>query len=185
MRTEHLHVRGRQAARWVADHYAELDEMDPTLPEELNDRAQDNWRPLIAIADLCGLGKRAREVAITLAEENIGADERPSQMILADVAALFEAKNVGRLRSKDIVAHLITLDERPWPKWRKGEPLTENSLARLLRPYHIRPAPIRFDDAAAKKPNAKPVQKGYHRQPVIDARDRYANETEAVEEQAF
>jgi hypothetical protein len=42
-----------QAARWAADNFDKLADPDPTMPD-LNDRAADNWRPLLAIADLAG-----------------------------------------------------------------------------------------------------------------------------------
>jgi hypothetical protein len=39
---------------------------DPQLPSELHDRAADNWRPLIAIADACGhdWGRQAHAAAL-------------------------------------------------------------------------------------------------------------------------
>jgi putative DNA primase/helicase len=43
-----------QAARWAADNVGHLADPDPQMPAELNDRAADNWRPLLAIADLAG-----------------------------------------------------------------------------------------------------------------------------------
>src|SRR5437588_10694681 len=44
----------RRAVRWVADHRAPLRVADPAMPEELDDRQADNWRPLLAIADAPG-----------------------------------------------------------------------------------------------------------------------------------
>ena len=41
----------RKAARWAADHLDELRKADPEIPPTLNDRAADNWVPLLAIAD--------------------------------------------------------------------------------------------------------------------------------------
>ena len=46
----------RKAARWARDHINELRDADPELPEVLDDRARDNWDPLLAIADLVGGG---------------------------------------------------------------------------------------------------------------------------------
>src|SRR5262249_56183375 len=43
-----------QAARWAADHGLKLIDADPPVPDTLHDRAADNWRPLLAIADLAG-----------------------------------------------------------------------------------------------------------------------------------
>ena len=42
-----------QAARWAADNFGKLADPDPKMPD-LNDRAADNWHPLLAIADLVG-----------------------------------------------------------------------------------------------------------------------------------
>ena len=36
-----------RCARWAADHIEGLRDADPELPDELDDRAQDNWRALI------------------------------------------------------------------------------------------------------------------------------------------
>ena len=47
-------VLASKAARWVADHLEDLRSADPDVLWALNDRASDNWRPLLAIADLAG-----------------------------------------------------------------------------------------------------------------------------------
>jgi putative DNA primase/helicase len=54
-----------KAARWAQDNLDKLGDADPTVPETLHDRAADNWRPLLAIADLAGAGwpERARHAA--------------------------------------------------------------------------------------------------------------------------
>jgi hypothetical protein len=49
-------VQRRRAARWAADHLAELRAADPGVPAEIGDQAADNWRSLLAIADLAGHG---------------------------------------------------------------------------------------------------------------------------------
>ena len=52
----------RKCARWAQDHVEALKDAEPVMPEVLHDRAQDNWEPLIAIADAAGgdWPKRAR-----------------------------------------------------------------------------------------------------------------------------
>ena len=61
----------RQAARWAADNFDNLIDPDPAIPQALNDRAADNWRPLLAIADMAGgeWPQRAREAACVLSGE--------------------------------------------------------------------------------------------------------------------
>ncbi len=45
-----LQVLSRKAARWASDNGGALRDADPAVPAALNDRAADNWRPLLAIA---------------------------------------------------------------------------------------------------------------------------------------
>ena len=47
------HLR-RKLVRWAQDNVDALAVADPVMPDELHDRAQDNWRQLFAIAALCG-----------------------------------------------------------------------------------------------------------------------------------
>jgi putative DNA primase/helicase len=63
-----------KAARWAADNFDKLVDPDPNVPEVLNDRAADNWRPLLAIADLAGgiWPEEARRVACLLSGEEEG-----------------------------------------------------------------------------------------------------------------
>ncbi len=42
-------------ARFAQDAGVSIERALPTLPEALNDRAQDNWEPLLAIADYAGM----------------------------------------------------------------------------------------------------------------------------------
>jgi len=45
--------RNGAARPWAADNFGKLADPDPKMPD-LNDRAADNWHPLLAIADLVG-----------------------------------------------------------------------------------------------------------------------------------
>ena len=53
-RTADLDELARKAARWAADNLTVLSEADPKVPPVLHDRAADNFRPLLAIADVIG-----------------------------------------------------------------------------------------------------------------------------------
>ena len=55
-RLDELTPLARRAARWAADHLDALSGADPDVPAELHDRAADNWRPLLAVADLASGG---------------------------------------------------------------------------------------------------------------------------------
>jgi putative DNA primase/helicase len=123
-----------QAARWAADNFDKLADPDPELPD-LNDRAADNWRPLLAIADLAGgtWPEEARRAAcLLLGEEQEGAI---GVELLRDIRSTFG--NVDVIRSSDLVAKLTADPERPWAEWKHGRPLTQKQLAGLLAPFHI------------------------------------------------
>jgi hypothetical protein len=126
----------RQGARWAADNFDRLTDPDPRIPDALNDRAADNWRPLLAIADLVAgdWPRRAREAACLLSGE--GHDSTSINVeLLADIRAAFGEEDV--IRSADLVAALVADPERPWAEWRRGRPLTPKQLGGLLRPFGI------------------------------------------------
>jgi hypothetical protein len=182
-KANHLRDLARRIARWGADNVASLANVDPDLPEELNDRAMDNWRPLIAIADAMSadLGQKARKAAVKIQKENIGSGEDDAGlMALADIAAIFVAKNKPGLSSEDVVDGFNALEDRPWKTWRGGQPLTKHGLARLLRPFDIKPKDLRFRDPDT---NAETVLKGYEKGPVMEAKERYVDETVSSTEQ--
>jgi putative DNA primase/helicase len=122
-----------QAARWAADNFDKLVDPDPKMPD-LNDRAADNWRPLLAIADLAGgtWPEEARRAACLLSGEEQGAI---GVELLRDIRSVFGDDDV--IRSSDLVAKLTADPERPWAEWRYGRPLTQKQLAGLLAPFHI------------------------------------------------
>jgi putative DNA primase/helicase len=123
-----------QAARWAVDNFDKLADPDPKMPD-LNDRAADNWRPLLAIADLAGgtWPEEARRAACLLSgEEHDGAID---VKLLRDIRSAFGEDDV--IRSSDLVAKLTADPERPWAEWKQGRPLTQKQLAGLLAPFHI------------------------------------------------
>jgi hypothetical protein len=123
-----------QAARWGADNFDKLADPDPKMPD-LNDRAADNWRPLLAIADLAGgtWPEEARRAACLLSGEE--QDGAIGVELLRDIRSAFGEDDV--IRSSDLVAKLTADPERPWAEWKHGRPLTQKHLAGLLAPFHI------------------------------------------------
>jgi hypothetical protein len=144
----------RKAARWAADNFNKLADPDPQVPDVLNDRAADNWRPLLAIADLAGgdWPQRAREAARALSGD--GHEAVSDVELLRDIRTAFGDSDV--ITSADLVAALVADPERPWATWGKGDkPLTPNGLARLLKPFTIISETVH--------PLGRPHAKGYKR----------------------
>jgi putative DNA primase/helicase len=162
---EHESLR-RCAWRWAHDHLEELRRADPSVPLELHDRAQDNWRPLLAIADAIG-GEwpvLARRAAVALAEAAPISDGAV-EILLADLRELFNEKGTDRLPSAEIVAALVDREDRPWVEWKHDKPLTARQLAALLKRFEIEPHTIRFGNGTTAK--------GYYRDRFEDAWGRY------------
>jgi DNA polymerase I-like protein with 3'-5' exonuclease and polymerase domains/phage/plasmid primase-like uncharacterized protein len=133
-----------QAQRWAQDHKAALKVREPELPTWLNDRAADNWRPLLAIADFAGgdWPTIARD-AVKLLNGSDDDHEEGRVKLLADIRDIFTNRKIDRISSADLVAALVNLEDRPWPEWKHGKPLSQNQLARLLRPFKVKPSQLK------------------------------------------
>jgi putative DNA primase/helicase len=167
----------RQAQRWADDNVAALKKARPKLPEGLSDRAQDNWEPLLAIAELAGgdWPTLARKAATGLAQDL--DEETIRTQLLADIRKAFG--NGDRLTSNALAASLVELagadeDAGPWSAFGKaGKPITQRQIARFLSEFSILPRTIRIDDSVDEKTTAK----GYLREQFDDAFERYLSET--------
>ena len=82
--------------------------------------------------------------------------------------------NEGSISSKDLLAELLKLEDAQWLSWRRGQPLTQNGLARLLKRFGIHPTKLRI---------VKDTPRGYFRDDFADAWSRYLpSEVEQVEQ---
>ena len=140
----------RRITRWAQDTLPGLHTADPPIPTSLDDRAADNWRPLLALADAAG-GRwpaRAREVALQLSGDR-GDEPGVGVTLLEDIQTLFGTCRV--VASETMLEQLNGLPERPWATWTKqGKPMTQRHLATLLRPFGIRPGTVRVGEATRK-----------------------------------
>jgi uncharacterized protein DUF3631/primase-like protein len=139
----------RRLARWSQDHIEALKGADPLMPDGFDGRAADNWRPLLAIADVASgdWPSRARAAAVMLSASS--EDDTPAILLLADIRSLFQS--VDRLRSADLAEQLAGMECRPWPEWgRARKPITQPQVARLLRPFDIEPRTVRFATGTAR-----------------------------------
>lgn len=135
-------------ARYAQDMGSEIEVARPLLPEFLNDRAQDNWEPLLAIADQAGghWPETARNAALKISGK--GQDQENASvgvMLLSDIRDIFESEPLRtRISTEDLLKKLYEMEDRPWPEWFRGQPITARQIARLLKPFGISPKKIRF-----------------------------------------
>ena len=157
----------RRCLRWAQDHLPQLKEADPAVPEMLNDRAADNWRPLCAIAEVAGgeWPERVKQAIAALAGTDRD-DDAIGVMLLEDIRQIFEDDGSDKLFSENLVTALHTLEERPWSEWgqHQRKPMSKTQLAGLLRPFEIRSKDVRIGTEKAK---------GYTKDDFADAWARY------------
>jgi hypothetical protein len=159
----------RRCSRWVRDHLEDLRKANPEVPAGMNDRASDNWRPLLAIADRIGGAwpAMAREAALWLSRD--GGDEGDmGVMLLRDLQKIFSSAAGQWMASADLVAVLGEMEDRPWPEWRRGQPITPQQLAALLRPFGVKPSQFK---------SGKEKVRGYSRDVFRDPWARYFPES--------
>ena len=152
----------RKAARWTADNMAALRNASPVMPEGFSNRRADNWRPLLAIAELAGgdWPELAREAALTLDRPDAG--QTYPVMLLSDLRTLFAERGVDRLSSAEIVTALAAQEGSPWPEYgRMGKPITPNALGKLLSGFGLSSRNIRWGEPET-------VVKGYMRSDFDD-----------------
>jgi uncharacterized protein DUF3631 len=163
----------REAARSLSDHHVErLRDARPALPDELRDRAQDVWEPLLAVADLAGdeWPATARNAALTLSgiREN---EESHGVRLLRDIGKVFDDRpSADRISTADLIETLAAFEESPWGEWwwnyqdGKPKPGSPRRLAKMVHAFDIASESIRIDDWSGK---------GYMRSAFTDAWTRF------------
>jgi hypothetical protein len=160
--TQDLFIIRREIEQWAS---AAALAIDPPLPATLRNRPADNWRPLIAIADVVGggWGEIAREAAVALSKDR--PDEDPGVVLLTDIRDIFDRRRTDRLASQILVADLNEIEDGLWSEWRgpgddqQPRRLSQGELARMLRPFGIKPRTVW---PIPRTQNARSAQ-GYYR----------------------
>ena len=86
---------------WADEARRTLGSLEPDLPDELNDRAQDAWEVLLAIVDLAGgtWSEQARTAAIALQGEIV--DKDVGVLLLGHVREAFELAGSKKVSTED------------------------------------------------------------------------------------
>jgi Protein of unknown function (DUF3631) len=165
--TDEFRTLRAKACRWVGDNLETLKAARPYLPDDLNDRAADNWEPLLAIAELAGgeWPARARAAALALSGDEATDATSIGVQLLAAVKGVFEALAIDRITS-EALADALALDKAgPWAAYGKsGKPITQRQIASLLARYGVKPGTTRFGTE---------TRKGYLFAWLADAFDTY------------
>jgi hypothetical protein len=154
---------GQQLADAIGPHADEIGDAEPDMPPELDDRAEDVWEAMIAVADFAGRDwpVRARKAAAGLSGNRSSADGTVGERLLADLRDVFG--DADKMPTAAILDALHKIEEAPWRDW-YGHPLTPRDLAKLLRPYGVSSTDVKIGDDA---------KKGYRREHFYDPWTRY------------
>lgn len=153
-------------ARFADDYRNAVRHSRPQLPPSLNDRAQDNWEPLLAIADQAGgaWSGLARDAALKLSGSEQEAVSLSAEL-LADIREVYEHNKRGdRIFVADLLLALTSDDLKPWATYNRGKPMNPRQLAKRLEGYGISSQQMRI--GADNK-------KGYEWSLFADAFSRY------------
>jgi hypothetical protein len=159
-----------RVAAWIEPQVDYLRSMRPALPDQLDDRAQDIWEPLLAIADFAGRDwpRRARVAAVALSANGAREDDELTARLLRDVRAVFDESGEDRLRTVDLIEQLATIEESPWGDW-YGKPITTQALSKLLHPFRIKTMSVWVDGEKGRGYKREQFANAFAR--VLDGRE--------------
>ena len=147
------------------DYSDPVREARPNLPDTLNDRAQDNWEPLLAIASVAG--NNWIKLAYNAASKISGDIEQSVSIgveLLADIETVISTIQSNHISTADLLAGLCKDTEKPWATYNRGLQMTPRQLATRLREFRIVSYTIRLPGGTLK---------GYKFENFADAFARY------------
>lgn len=137
-------------ARFAEDYSDQVRQARPPLPHSLNDRAQDNWEPLLAIAMTAG--NEWLEFGTTAALKMSDRDNTSQTVgteLLADIREIF-GNDRDRITTAEMIRLLCSDEEKPWASFSRGCAITPRQLAKRLKEYGIHSHTIRTGIETAK-----------------------------------
>ena len=153
----------RKIARWAQDHLKEIEAADPELPDFMGDREQDIWECLLKVGQI--ISQETYEELVKAAKSLQGEDEdnAPQIQLLRDLKVIIS--KYDQVFSETLCRELWAMEDRQWPEYRNGKPITQNQLARLLKNFQLpdglplRPRKIRIGEDTKQGYRAKWFEK--------------------------
>lgn len=163
----------RQCQRWSDDNGHKMETLEPDMPKSSNDRAEDNYRTLAAVAGVIGgdwpsLLREAYKQAIL--KQTTADTNDLSLALLSDIRDVINDRPDDKKIASSVVVDLLNdMNDRPWSTVTNGEPLTPYRLSQLLKPYGLKPSKC---DAAGNQ------FRGYLVEKLKEVCTRYLSEVE-------
>lgn len=163
-------------ARFADDYAIQVQQSRPHLPDDLGDRDQDNWEPLLQIASVAG--GHWPDTAIKAALKLSGASnstQSTGNELLADIQAIFETHKTLKISTAELIKALCEDEEASWATYNRGKPLTPRQLSTRLSTYGISSKTIRI--------NSYETAKGFEVEQFYDAFARYLSDPQNLTSQ--
>lgn len=141
----------RKLQRWSKDERQHLKEAQVEVPNTGNDRAEDNWLPLLTIASRLDDGWYAEAIgALKTLNKRDDDEDSDGVSLLADIRDYYAQPAVNqRVSSEDLTEYLADLDSSPWGDPEAGK-FSKNKVAALLKPFGIKPQDFKFSGRTLK-----------------------------------
>lgn len=161
---------------FIATHKSDIESAYMNLPrlEFLNDRDEDIWMPIFALATVVCPDKmeHLKRISVDMATEKTqssvkftademkAAEEKAQRdeyaaMLIHDMVTVMDGKNIGSVVLADALKGITTA---PWRKFR-GDGITPDIIAELLQPFNLAPDAVRV--GKGKHGSNANVVKGY------------------------
>jgi putative DNA primase/helicase len=121
------------AHRWAVDNGDRVKQARPAIPQVLNDRAGDNWHPLLAIASVAEFNGVDNVVLALNADQS---EESVPLLLLASVRHVFAQEGADSIPTETILEKLNQDKESPWADWKNG--MTSEKLGRILKSFGVK-----------------------------------------------
>ena len=127
----------------------------------LSNRDQDNYEPLLAIAMLAG-GDWVTHLERACGKAQSHSDDSKSigEELLEACRNIFDSHKMGKIKSVDLLKHLLEDEEAPFATYNRGKPITIKQISTRLSGFGIRSKTIRF--------GYEGTAKGYEREQFND-----------------
>ena len=152
--------------RWVRDNSNSIGDELCELPEELSDRQQDIWEPLICLASLAGKTweEKALNISVQYGAETANSAASSGTFLLIWIKKYFDQFCKDRVGSNSLCDWLNENDERGFKPYRDGLGINPSIIGSMLKHYGIAPRTVR---------DGSETFKGYCRDNFEDAFEAY------------
>lgn len=129
----------RMCLRWVKDNFELIRNAYPILPNQLNDRAQDNWESLFKIAHVAGTEWLEKANQSALAINSFEMDTpNTNEQLLSDIKHILDNMTDSKIFGDDLLNTLISDSEKIWATYNYNSSLSRHQLTKKLGEFGVK-----------------------------------------------